>query len=48
MKKGDDDFNARDWVALDVVHHPDMIAYITGSAQPIWDAAEQARQLGLA
>lgn len=36
MKKGDDDFNARDWDALDIVHHRDMIAYITGSAQPVY------------
>jgi len=32
---GDDLFNARDWQALDQVHHADMIAYVTGSAEPI-------------
>ena len=35
MTKGDDLFNARDWQALDDVHHPDMIAHIPGSAEPI-------------
>src|SRR6266511_692087 len=34
--KGDDLFNARDWQALDEVHHPDMIAHVTGSAEPIY------------
>jgi len=36
MANGDSLFNARDWAALDPVHHPDMIAYIPGSAQPIY------------
>ncbi len=36
MTRGDDLFNARDWRALDDVHHPDMIAYVTGSAEPIY------------
>ena len=36
MTKGDDLFNARDWRALDGVHHPDMIAHIPGSADPIY------------
>jgi len=36
MTRGDDLFNARDWQALDDVHHPDMIAFITGSAEPIY------------
>src|SRR3984957_1993400 len=36
MTKGDDLFNARDWHGLDDVHHPDMIAYVTGSAEPIY------------
>ena len=36
MTKGDDLFNARDWQALDEVHHPDMIAHIPGSAEPIY------------
>lgn len=36
MKMGDDMFNARDFSALDKVHKPDMIAYMTGLAQPIY------------
>jgi hypothetical protein len=35
MKKGDDAFNSRDFAAMKAVHHPDMIAHITGSAEPI-------------
>src|SRR5256885_4716993 len=36
MTKGDDLFNARDWRALEAVHHLDMIAHIPGSAEPIY------------
>jgi hypothetical protein len=36
MKKGDDLFNARNWQELEDVHHPDVIAYMTGSADPIY------------
>ena len=36
MKKGDDAFNARDFAAVDEVHHPDMVAYITGLAEPVY------------
>jgi SnoaL-like polyketide cyclase len=36
MTRGDDLFNARDWQALEDVHHPDMIAFIPGSAEPIY------------
>jgi hypothetical protein len=35
LTRGDDLFNARDWRALDE-HHPDMIAFIPGSAEPIY------------
>ena len=35
MTRSDDLFNARDWRALDE-HHPDMIAFIPGSAEPIY------------
>jgi phosphoribosylformylglycinamidine (FGAM) synthase-like amidotransferase family enzyme len=35
MKKGDDAFNARDFAGMKAVRHPDMIAHITGSAEPI-------------
>src|SRR4029079_7314849 len=36
MKKGDDAFNARDFAAVDSVHHPDMVAHITGNPAPIF------------
>jgi len=36
MTKGDDAFNARDWDAVDTVHHPHMVAYVTGLAEPIY------------
>jgi hypothetical protein len=36
MKKGDEAFNARDFEAVDAVHHPNMIAHITGNAEPIY------------
>jgi SnoaL-like polyketide cyclase len=36
MKQGDDAFNARDFTAVDAVHHPEMVAHITGSAEPIY------------
>jgi hypothetical protein len=35
MTKGDDAFNARDFEAVDAVHHPEMVAFITGLAEPI-------------
>lgn len=42
MKKGDDAFNARDTAGMDAVHHPDMIAYVTGNAQPLHGRAAHA------
>ena len=42
MKKGDDAFNARDFAAIDTVHHPDMVAHITGNAQPIYGSVAHA------
>jgi hypothetical protein len=36
MTTGDDAFNARDWEAVDTVHHPEMVAHITGLAEPIY------------
>jgi hypothetical protein len=42
MKKGDDAFNARDFGAVDAVHHPDMVAHITGNAQPIYGSVAHA------
>jgi ketosteroid isomerase-like protein len=46
MAKGDDAFNARDWDAVDSVHHPDMVAYIPGQAEPIYgsEAHSEAMQ----
>jgi ketosteroid isomerase-like protein len=42
MKTGDDAFNARDIAGMDAVHHPDMIAYVTGNAQPLYGRAAHA------
>jgi hypothetical protein len=36
MTKGDDAFNSRDFEAVDKVHHPEMIAFITGLAEPVY------------
>jgi len=36
MTMGDDAFNARDFETVDAVHHPDMIAFITGLAEPVY------------
>lgn len=46
MKKGDDAFNGRDFAAMDAVHHPDMIAYTTGNAAPIYGRAAHAEMVG--
>lgn len=35
MKAGDDAFNRHDIAAMTAVHHPDMIAYVTGNAEPL-------------
>jgi hypothetical protein len=42
MKQGDDAFNDRDFVTLNAIHHPDMIAYVTGNAEPIYGSAAHA------
>jgi hypothetical protein len=42
MKKGDDAFNSRDFAAMDAIHHPDMIAHVTGSADPIYGRSAHA------
>ncbi|MDT4904803.1 MAG: hypothetical protein QOH52_2819 [Pseudonocardiales bacterium] len=39
MKQGDDAFNDRDVAAMNSVHHPDMVAYVTGNADPIFGRA---------
>jgi hypothetical protein len=36
MTNGDNAFNGRDWDTVDTVHHPDMVAYVTGLAEPIY------------
>jgi ketosteroid isomerase-like protein len=36
MKQGDDAFNARDFETVDALHHPDMVAHITGLPEPIY------------
>src|SRR3989440_12801054 len=36
MTKGHEAFNARDFEAVDAVHHPDMIAFIPGLAEPVY------------
>lgn len=35
MKKGDDAFNSRDLATMKATHHPDMVAYVTGSKEPV-------------
>ena len=42
MNEGDVAFNARDVAGMDAVHHPDLIAYITGNADPIYGRAAHA------
>jgi hypothetical protein len=42
MKTGDDAFNSRDFTAMDAVHHPDMIAHVTGNAEPLYGRAAHA------
>jgi hypothetical protein len=45
MKKGDDAFNARDFAAVDTIHHPKMVAHITGNAQPIYGSVKHAEAM---
>ena len=42
MKRGDDAFNAHDFEAMNAVHHPEMIAHITGNAEPLYGRAAHA------
>lgn len=42
MQKGDDAFNARDFVTVDTVHDRSMVAHITGNAQPIYGSEAHA------
>jgi len=45
MTKGDEAFNARDFEAVDAVHHPDMIAHITGLAEPVYGREAHAKAM---
>ena len=45
MARGDNAFNARDFKEVDVVHHPDMIAYIPGNAEPIYGRKAHAEAM---
>jgi hypothetical protein len=45
MKKGDDAFNARDFAGMDAVHHPDLIAHVTGNAQLIYGRSAHAEAM---
>jgi hypothetical protein len=42
IKQGDDAFNRRDKAAMDAAHHPEMVAHITGNAEPIHGRAAHA------
>ena len=42
MITGDGAFNSRDFAAVDTVHHPDMVAYITGLAEPVYGRVAHA------
>jgi ketosteroid isomerase-like protein len=45
MKHGDDAFNAHDVEAMNAVHHPDMVAHITGNAGPLFGRAAHAQAM---
>src|ERR1700758_83988 len=45
MTDGDNMCNPRDVTGLDEVHHPDMIAYMTGLAQPIYGRAAHSKAM---
>jgi hypothetical protein len=45
MTKGDDAFNARDFAAVDAVHHPEMVAHVTGLAEPIYGRKAHAEAM---
>jgi hypothetical protein len=42
MQKGDDAFNARDFATVDTGHDRNMVAHITGNAEPIYGSAAHA------
>ena len=45
MKKGDDAFNSRDFAGMDAVHHPGIVAHVTGNPQPIYGRAAHAEAM---
>ena len=45
MRKGDEAFNARDFALVDTVHHPQMVAHITGNAQPIYGSVKHGEAM---
>jgi hypothetical protein len=45
MKKGDDAFNSHDFAGMKAAHHPDMIAHIPGSAEPIYGQPAHAKMM---
>jgi hypothetical protein len=45
MKQGDDAFNSRDFAAMEAIHRPDMIAHVTGSAEPIYGREAHAEAM---
>ena len=45
MHQGDVAFNARDVAGMDAVHDPNLIAYITGNAQPLYGRAAHAEAM---
>jgi hypothetical protein len=45
MNQGDVAFNARDVAGMDAVHDPNLIAYITGNAQPLYGRAAHAEAM---
>jgi SnoaL-like polyketide cyclase len=45
MAEGDTMFNARDFTGLDEVHHPDMICYMSGLAEPIYGRAAHSKAM---
>jgi SnoaL-like polyketide cyclase len=45
MKKGDDAFNSRDFAGMKAAHHPDMIAHIPGSPEPVQGQLAHAKMM---
>jgi hypothetical protein len=45
MKKGDDAFNSRDFEGMKAVHHPQMVAHVTGKASPIQGQSAHAAMI---